>query len=205
MKNGLTVYSTIKKYNNMGINTSNILGSKTGYTGEAGYCLSSLSNINSHEFLIVVLKAKHKDNKYYSVVDTVTLIDFLLANYKDQVLVNKGDIVKTIPIRLSKEDNYKFHASKDVKKYLPSDYDKNKFKIKYEGKEKLSFFDKQDKKIGTVSYYYDNKLISKEDVVLNTKIHISFKKIFKEYFYVFILIILVILYIFIKPKKKRKK
>ena len=205
LKNGLTVYSTLRKYNNMGINTSNILGSKTGYTGEAGYCLSSLSNINSHEFLIIVLKAKHKDEKYYSVVDTVTLIDFLLDNYKYQVLVKKDDVVKTIPIRLSKEDNYKVHASKDIKKYLPSDYDKNKFKIKYEGKDHLSFINKKGKKIGTVSYYYDNKLISKEDVVLNTKIHMSIKKILKEYFYVFILIILIIFYILIKPKKKRKK
>ena len=76
---------------------------------------------------------------------------------------------------------------------------------KYEGKDHLSFINKKGKKIGTVSYYYDNKLISKEDIVLNTKIHMSIKKILKEYFYVFILIILIIFYILIKPKKKRKK
>jgi len=205
LKSGLTVYSTMRKYNNMGINTSNILGSKTGYTGDAGYCLSSLSNINSHEFIIIVLNAKHKDNKYYSVVDTVTLIDFLLDNYKNQILVKKGDIIKTIPVKGSNIEEYNIKANKDIKKYLPSDYDKSKIKTIYEGKEKLSFINKKGKNIGTISYYYDNKLVTKENVILDTDINISIINIIKDYYYLFIIVIILIGYSRLKRNKRRSR
>ena len=56
LSNGLQVKSTLFKYNNS-LDTTKIMGSKTGYTGNAGYCLSSLSNINSHEFIVIVLNS----------------------------------------------------------------------------------------------------------------------------------------------------
>jgi len=65
LSNGLIVKSTLLgTYKNPNINTEKIIGSKTGFTGKAGYCLSSLSNINKHEMIIIVLKAK-KTNTIY--------------------------------------------------------------------------------------------------------------------------------------------
>ena len=105
LSNGLTVKSTISTYNkNSKVKTDKIIGSKTGFTADAGYCLSSLSNINSHEFIIIVLNANHIDDKYYNIVDTVNLIDFLLDNYDNQILIKKNKVVKVLPIVLSKKD-----------------------------------------------------------------------------------------------------
>ena len=202
LSNGLTVKSTIIKYNSSGMDTSKILGSKTGFTEDAGYCLSSLSNINSHEFITIVLNAEYKDNKYYNIVDTVNLIDFLLDNYNNQVLVKKDEVVKNLPVRLSNVDTYDVHAIKDITMYLPSDYDKDKIKIDYTGLDHLSFMNKVGDKIGSIKYYYDNELISEDDVILESKLEISIKKIIKEYFYLFIGIPIIVIIIIVIKKKK---
>lgn len=209
LSNGLTVYSTITTYNKTGlVDTSKILGSKTGYTGDAGYCLSSLSNINSHEFIIIVLNAEHKNNRYYNIVDTTTLINFLEENFKEQLLISKGEVIKTIPIKLSKTKKYEIKALDDVLKYLPSDYDKEKIKVEYTGLEELSYKNKKNEKIGEISYYYDNELITKDTILLKEKIEVSIKKVILTYYYQFIILLVIIiglLTIVIKRKKRKRK
>lgn len=201
LSNGLQVKSTLFKYNNNLLDTSNIMGSKTGYTGNAGYCLSSLSNINSHEFLIIVLNADKIDGKYYNIIDSIDLINFLLKHYNNQILVKKNKLIKTIPIKLSKTKNYKIKTKKNITYYLPDDYDKSKLKIEYEGKEYLTFINKKKDKIGTISYYYNNKLINKENIILDIDPKISIIEIFKSYFYIIIGIPLLIILLLIKRKR----
>lgn len=202
LSNGLKVKSTIVKYSNN--NSIKILGSKTGYTIDAGYCLSTLNDINGHNIIILVLNARKINNKYYNVEDTITLIDFLNENFKDEYLVKKKDLIKTLPVKLSKIDKYEIHATKNVTKYLPSDYDHKNFKIKYEGLEELSYRNKKDSEIGTINYYYKDQLIDSEKVIINQGIKPSFKKILKKYFYIPI-IILVIIPLLVRRKNKRKR
>ena len=204
LSNGLIVKSTISTYNkNSNINTSKIIGSKTGFTLDAGYCLSSLSNINSHEFIIIVLNASHMGDKYYNFVDTVNLIDFLLDNYNNQVLINKDKVIKVLPIMFSKVDKYELKAPDDVTMFLPKDYDRNKFKIEYKGLEQLSFRNKKGDKIGTINYYYDNKLVSKNDVILESKFKISIKKVIIKYYYIIIGLPILLMFIVFFIKRKR--
>ncbi len=206
LSNGLKVLSTITTYNkNSSIDTSQILGSKTGYTGDAGYCLSSLSNINGHEFIIIVLNAEHKNNLYYNIVDTVELIDFLQKNFQEETVIESNQLLKNIPVKLSKIDIYEIRAKKDIKKYLPSDYEKDKIRIEYDGLEELSFQNKIGKKIGTISYYYGNEFITKETISLDTKIEISIPKVLKEYYYILIILIMIVFSIFFVMKKRKRK
>ncbi len=205
LSNGLKVKSSIYTYNKSNIDTSKIIGSKSGFTYNAGYCFSSLSNINGHEMLVLVLKASKDDNLFHNVIDSVNLINFLDDNYKDQVLVKKNTIIKTIPVKLSKTNNYKVKSKNNVLLYLPSDYDKNKIKIEYDGLEELSFNNKIGEKIGTIKYYYDNKLVTKENIIIDSKLEISINKIIKKYFYLIIIIPVLLLIIIMKPKKKKKR
>lgn len=199
LSNGLQVKSTLFKYNGS-LDITKIMGSKTGYTGNAGFCLSSLSNINSHEFLIIVLNADKKDGKYYNIVDTIDIIDFLEKHYDFQLLVEKNKIVKTIPIRLSKLDKYQIKAQNDIKYYLPDDYDKSKIEIKYEGMDHLSFLNKKGSKIGTIAYYYDNEFVTKENVILKIDPKISLIKVFMSYFYILLIPILLIIGAIVKNR-----
>ena len=207
LSNGLKVKSTVNDKYGKNNDVSKIIGNKTGYTGNAGYCLSSLSNINGHEMLIIVLNASHIGNNYYNIVDTVDLIKFMNESYKDETLVKKGQLIKKIPVTLSKIENFKILSTKNVKKYLPKDYDIKNFKIEYKGLNSLSFNNKKGEKIGSIKYYYEGKLIDKEDVILNKEIKMDIIKVLKKYYYIIIGVILIIAGLItykIKTKKKKK-
>ena len=205
LSNGLKVESTIKRYSNSNLNTNNILGSKTGYTGEAGYCFSSLSNINSHEFIIVVLNADKINNNYYNVIDTVNLIAFLNNNFKEELLVKKKTLIKELPVELSNIDKYQIKATKDIKKYLPSDYNINNLNIEYKGLEKLNYKNKINEEIGVINYYYDNELFETEKVIINKVIKIDYIKVLKKYYYVIIILLFIPIIILLTKKRKRLK
>ena len=209
MSNGLILKSTLYKYRASNSTMNKIIGSKTGFTYDAGYCLASLSNINGHEMITIVLNADKISNTTYNITDTVKLIDFMSDNYKDEILIEKNKLVKTLPVKLSKIDNYKIYSNKEIKKYLPSDYDHNKIKIKYDGLEELSFKNHKGDKIGTISYFYNNNLLYKQKVIVNSDIKISIGKVIKTYYIFIILSILILLILFVlfkrKKNKKRKK
>ena len=206
LSNGLKVKSTVNDKYGKNNDVSKIIGSKTGFTGNAGYCLSSLSNINGHEMLIIVLNASHIGNNYYNIVDTLDLIKFMNENYKDETLVKKGQLIKKIPVTLSKINNFKILSTKNVKKYLPKDYDIKNLKIEYKGLNTLSFSNKKGEKIGSIKYYYEGKLIDKEDVILNKEIKMDIIKVLKKYYYIIIgVIVLIITLVILKIKSKKKK
>ena len=75
----------------------------------------------------------------------------------------------------------------------------------YIGLEQLNFTNHKDDKIGEITYYFDNELLIKEDVILNQKIKINLIKVLKEYYLLLIaFVLLVILSIFFIKKRKKK-
>lgn len=205
LSNGLLVKTTLYKYNANKSDINKILGSKTGYTTDAGYCLSSLSTINKHEIIIIVLNSSQLGNKFYNVIDTIKLINFIGENYKEEKLVEKGHMIKEIPVNLSDIDTYQIKASNDVLKFLPNDYNKDNLKIEYDGVDNLSYKNKKDSKIGVINYYFEDELILKEDVILDKIINLNIIKLIKKYFLVIIAIILLIVFLIIKKYKLKKR
>lgn len=206
LTNGLRVNTTLKLYNSNGsLDTSRIIGSKTGHTKKAGYCLSSLSNINGHEVIMILINGEYKNNKFYNIVDTIDLINFMNNNYKDEILVEKDKVVKDIRVELSNIDVYHIKANNNIKKYLPSDYDKNSLRLDYDGPELLDFRSSKGDKIGTMYYYYNDELISTEDVVLSEEISINIWKVLLKYYYVIIILLIIPISFIIIRKKKFKK
>ena len=203
LSNGLKVKTTLYKYSSSKKDIEKILGSKTGYTGNAGYCLSSLSNINSHEMIILVLNANHVGNDYYNIIDTKKLINFLNSNYKDELLVKKGTLIKQIPVVLSDIDTYDVITSKDVLKYLPSDYNKDDLRIEFVGKDELSYKNKKGDNIGIINYYFKDELFLKENIMLDVKLNLNVFKLLKKYLFLIVIIVvaLILLIGFILRKK----
>ena len=203
LSNGLKVKTTLYKYSSSKKDIEKILGSKTGYTGNAGYCLSSLSNINSHEMIIIVLNANHVGNDYYNIIDTKKLINFLNSNYKDELLVKKGTLIKQISVVLSDIDTYDVITSKDVLKYLPSDYNKDDLRIEFVGKDELSYKNKKGDNIGIINYYFKDELFLKENIMLDVKLNLNVFKLLKKYLFLIVIIVvaLILLTGFILRKK----
>lgn len=207
LSNGLEVKSTLYKYN--GDDIANIIGSKTGYTGNAGYCIATLSKTDGHDIIIVLLGANHINDKYYNIVDSIDLINFVNDNYSNKILLNKDSEIKRISVSLSDISNYVIKSKSEIIRFLPNDFDVNKFKYEYNGINVLSYKNKKGEKLGNIIYYYDDKILLTEDVILDKEIKISYKKIIKKYlvyeiaFFMF-LIIVIIFIIYLLSKRKRQ-
>ncbi len=214
--NGKVINSTLVTYNRlMGLDTSRILGSKTGFTSKAGVCIAALIKSNNHDLLIITLGAPYVYGNFYNLRDALTLTSFMDENFMEQAIVKKGDIVKNLPVELSKVETYGILAGKDVLKYLPIDYDKDKLEITYDGQEDLSFKDIKGNTIGEISYYYDGEFLTKEKVILESDIDVDILKVAKYYgvplcigigcFITAIIVFSVIVKIVKKSKKKHRK
>lgn len=205
LSNNQKVKSTISSYNkNNNIDLSRILGSKTGFTKEAGSCISVYFNSNNHELILITLGAI-KDQNNYNLKDALELIDFIDDNYHNQTLIDKNTEIRTLEVTNSNIDTYTIKPNKIITKYLEDDYNKSNFKIEYEGLETLSFLNKKGTKIGTIKYYYQEELLKKEDVFLDTNISISISKIIKNNINLIVIIIIFIIGLISLNKKIIKR
>jgi D-alanyl-D-alanine carboxypeptidase (penicillin-binding protein 5/6) len=204
LSTGKIVKSTVKTTGNkIGKDTSRILGSKTGFTLGAGLCMSAIINSDNHEILIITLGATPNTGNTYHVLDTLELINFIDTNYNIETISKKDTKILSIPISLSKQETYDIKTTEDITKFLEKDYDKSLIKVDYTGKESLSYKDKLNTKIGTITYTYNQETISTEDVILNIEIKPDYLKILLKYKY-YILVSILIIIILIPKKKKRR-
>ncbi len=97
LTNGLEVKSTLRGYEEkLNIDTSRILGSKTGTTDNAGLCLASLFNFEDHEMVIITTNAP-LNNKFLNLEDHLNLINFIDNNYViERPIVDTKEEVKEI-------------------------------------------------------------------------------------------------------------
>lgn len=204
LSTGKIVKSTVKTTGNrIGKDTSRILGSKTGFTLGAGLCMSAIINSDNHEILIITLGATPNTGNTYHVLDTLELINFIDDSYNIETISKKDTKLISIPVSLSKIDTYDIKTTKDITKFLEKDYDKSLIKVEYKGKEKLSYKDKLNTKIGTITYTYNQEIISTEEVILNIEIKPDYIKILLKYKYYILGFILIIIILIPKKKKRR--
>lgn len=175
LSNKLKVESTINKYKDKTIDTSKILGSKTGYTKKAGLCLATLMEDEGHEIIVITINAKNNSKRNNHLVDNTKIINFVEDNYNYYTVKELGTYPITIevPVIYSKIKTYNTSSKDTTKLYLPKDYDKNKITTKLTNLNKISFLNKKGDKLATIEYYYDNELFTKENVYLEDNIKIS--------------------------------
>ena len=198
LSNGKKIESTIHKQGiKYKLDTSKIIGSKTGFTANAGLCISALINDENHEIIIITLGAPSNENIPYNVTDTIDLSNFIIDNYNYQTIIKKQDFKEKIKINLSKTNFYEITSTKEISLYVPKDYNKENIKIEYIGTKELSYKDKKNTQIGNINYYYDNKLLDTEEMYLTTLIEPSYKKIIQANKEKVIIVIMAIILIFV--------
>ncbi len=186
------------------LNTSNILGGKTGFTNQAGRALASIAydQANDIKYLLVTTKAAEVPNH---LTDAINIYDYYFQNYKYQDLIKKNEPILTLKTKYSKTKQVAFKAQENVQKYLINTYNQDDVKIKYNG---LKIITPQTKegKIGTVQVFYQNELIKELPIILNNKIKFSLLGFLIAYKYITIAIsiILIVLIVLIYLKRKKK-
>ena len=205
LTNGLKVSASVNFYNKiMDLDTSLILGSKTGFTDDAGYCISIYFKSDDHDLIAVTLNATRVNDNYYNVKDAVDIVDFVNDNFGYQTVLNKNEAVTSIPVYYSNIDEYDVVTKDAVKVFLPDDFDEEMVSFKYNGLNELSYKNSIDEKLGTVDVYYDDVLLTTVDVFLLSEINANYFKIIWAYKW-YIILVIVVLYIIFSINKKSKK
>ncbi len=208
LSNGLKVESTVNRYNRtLKLDLSKIIGSKTGYTGDAGLCMSAIIRTNNKDLILITLGAEYSRTNPYNLVDTLNIIEYLDDNYNTKVLYKKDEELFKIPVKNSKVDEYIVKVKDNIEKYVEVNYDTSDLKYEYDGLNELSYKNKEGEKIGHINYYYKNKLFYDEDIYLVEELKFSFYKYFMSHIVEFssLFLIGVIMIILIKSKCKRRK
>lgn len=194
----LTLKSTLINYaTNYGFNTDYILGAKSGYTYDAGYCLASIANIHDVNYLLVVIKSD-TNKKYNAVKDSLTIYDYYSSHYSVQEIVNENDVVVTLPTKYGKVKEVNIKANITLKDYLPNEFNKENVVYKYEGIEELTYKIKQNDLLGTISIVYEDEVLATFDIKLDQEV---------EYYYPFLyllisLILISAIIVVVKIKKR---
>ncbi|MEI3325948.1 MAG: D-alanyl-D-alanine carboxypeptidase family protein [Thomasclavelia sp.] len=205
------VNKSIYNANRSNIDTSSILGCKSGYTDAAKNCLSSLDMVGNNEIITIVGKSINNDLKPRAAVqDTLDIVNYVSQNYSMQSILAKGTEVKSLDVKVAK-DNQKIliENQNDVSAFLPNDFNKDDLEYKYSF-EKLEAPLKKGTKVGNLSIYYSDYLLYQEeyfnDIMIERDAVSDIKGKIMDFIFPYgLAIFLVVLYFFISKIKKHRK
>ncbi len=207
LTNGLKVKSTLETSNRTyDYDLSFVKGSKTGYTDDAGVCLSALSDYNGTDIITITINAPYEYGRSRNLEDLMTIHDVLLDKYDTLNLVTKGETLKTLKTKYAKEKEIEIIANKDIKRYVEKDYDKDLLEIKYIGEETVRNTTKKGTKIGKFEIYFDKELIGTIDALTKNNLTFSIWEYIKTniIYYVILLVLIIGTFKLMKKPKKRK-
>ena len=140
-------------------------GLKTGYTEQAGYCLTGTMERNNMRLITVVMNAEEKEDRN---TDTINMMEYAFSQYYKSTLIEKEKSLGSLFIDNSKSREIKYYLKNDVSVIL----DKNTKDIKYKYDIELNEVSaplKNGDVVGKLILEYDGKedyydLIVMEDV-----------------------------------------
>ena len=198
----LVFHSTIDSYSkNTTIDTSKILGAKSGFTDNAGLCLASLAKLYGKEYILINLNADYKNSRANAIKDASLIYDYFNENYSYKEIVKEKQVLHTIKNKFGYSKTYKIKSSENINKYLSNNINLEDIVISYKGKEEINYKTKVGDKLGTVFITLDNKELTSFDVYLTDKLKYYHPYLYAGIFLAFLLLLLILL----KRKKRRKK
>lgn len=90
---------------------SYIDGLKTGYTTDAGYCLTATGKKKGMRLITVVMGEDNTDNR---TKDTIAMMDYGFNMYKLNTIIKKDEVVGSIKVNLGKEQETNILSTKDI-------------------------------------------------------------------------------------------
>lgn len=144
---------------------SGLDGLKTGYTENAGFCLTGTMKRNDMRLITVVMHANTKEERN---TDTINLMEYAFSMFYKDTLIKKDKNLGEIFIDNSKERKIKYYLEEDAGVIL----DKNTRNIEYDYEIELDSVKaplKKGDKVGTLTLEYGDEekeynLIVKEDI-----------------------------------------
>ena len=175
----LTFSSTIARYTDRyDLSLPYLIGGKTGFTLDAGYCLVSVAKKDGITYLVASAGVPADSSYPYHVLDAQTLYEFFYENYGYQKVVSKDLEVGSIPVKYGKVDQVLVSIPEDKVYYLENDYqDAVRFETDFISE--VTYRMKRGERLGTYSIYYNDELLDEIVLTLNEDMHFSILSYFK--------------------------
>lgn len=154
----------------------NCITGKTGFTDEAGYCLSSTAEKNNLHLTCVVLGCDTMANRF---TESMELYNFAFANFTSEKIIDKSTIIENnIKINRGKEDKIDVSAMYDY--YITkSRNDKSNYAIEYEMVDSINAPVQINDVVGVVRIKKDGNVTKEIPLVATNEIN---KQNFKDIF-----------------------
>lgn len=202
----ITLYSTIvsplKTINN---NATFIRGSKTGFTYDAGRCLSSIAYDENNDINYLMVTAKAKNVVTYPVMDAINAYEKVFSSFTKKSLYKSGDTVATVKTKYAKEKNVDIVVREDIELFYEIEkFDESKLTYKVDAPKEITKLLSSSQKIGTLHVYYDGDEIKTAALFLKNDMHFSFLRFFTNIVLPFSLLALIVVIALKIPKIIRK-
>ncbi len=136
-------------------------GLKTGYTKEAGYCLTATAKKNNIRYITVVMGEPSSDLRSS---ETTNMLNYAFNSFKLNTIISKSQELGNIYIDKSKEKTAKIVAKKDITELISKEKDSPNYTYNLKI-DKLNAPIKAGAKIGTVEIIDNEGLIVREEEV----------------------------------------
>ena len=145
---------------------SYIDGLKTGYTNDAGYCLTATGKKKNMRLISVVMGENTIDNR---TKDTLALLDYGFNMYNIDTIISKTKLLNPIKINLGKKENSNVEIKEDINILNNSQEEKRKvdYKIDYY---KITAPIKKGEIVGKIKIYENNKNILTKNIFITETI-----------------------------------
>jgi serine-type D-Ala-D-Ala carboxypeptidase (penicillin-binding protein 5/6) len=157
---------TLTNTNKLIRNYSGAIGVKTGFTQDAGYCLSGAAERDSTRLIAVVLGCETSKIRF---AEMAKLLDYGFANYQTVQFAEKGEKIKDVSV--SKGDEVKFSAvAEDDLGITVKKGSKDNIKKKIEIYDDLKLPIEKGGKVGSMIIYNGEEKEAEYDLVSDREI-----------------------------------
>lgn len=171
----LTFYSTLVitlDYNNIDMNY--VIGSKTGFTENAGKCLASVAYDSGNDLYYMLVTANSKDKTSYShVMDAKTIYEYYFNNYGYHNIVDIEDVLISLDTEYRKEEKVEIKSKSNISKYLENTFKKEDLEYKYNGIDTIKYGTMKNTKLGTLDIIYKGTVIESVPIILDRTLNLS--------------------------------
>lgn len=181
------------------LDISSIKGSKSGFTKEAGLCLSSIAEYDGVKYLLIIAGSLYENGFPNHIVDSLAIYNYFFKNYSYQPILEQEKNLFSLPIVDGYEQNFIIKSAEDIFYYLPN---QSQLDYNYKGIDSLNSKIKENTKLGEVEITFHNKILYSYPVFLEKPLKYKYTKLkigIVASFLVFSFLIVLV----IKIKKKK--
>lgn len=141
-------------------------GLKTGFTDDAGYCLTATGKKGNMRLITVVMKEDNTDNR---TKDTIAMMDYGFNMYSVNNIISKDNKIGNIYINLGKEEYADISSLEDINIVNSNQDNEAKFTYEIETDNVTAPLSKGSV-VGKITVYKDGKYFNSSDLIITKNI-----------------------------------